>query len=84
MKLPDGNKIRLQVAIGAEVQRYRSEVGISRQRLADAIGVSDSTLSKIEDGQQAPSVFVLQKIAHELDASLDDLVPVLINEARVA
>ena len=84
MKYPDGSKIRLQAAIGAEVRKHRLAVGLNRGKLAALVGVSDSTLAKIEDGQQAPSVFVLQKIAFEFDVSLDTLVPVLISEARVA
>jgi putative transcriptional regulator len=79
---PDGKKIRLYAAVGTRVQCHRETAGLSQSDLAERIGVSKSTLGKVEDGQACP-LHVLVALADVFDVTLDELVPVL-TETRAA
>lgn len=48
----------------------RLERNMTQQELAKKIGSKQSAISRIESGQANPSVRILQKIAHALDARL--------------
>ncbi len=48
----------------------RLERNITQRELARRIGSKQSAISRIESGQANPSVRILQKIAHALDARL--------------
>ena len=60
--------------IGAKVSYYRTLVGISQQELADKIGTTQSTISKVESGNYNDnlSIVMLKDIADALgmDVSL--------------
>lgn len=60
--------------IGAKVAYYRTLVGISQQELADKIGTTQSTISKVESGNYNDnlSIVMLKDIADALgmDVSL--------------
>lgn len=77
MKTPHAEKIQLQAAIGEAIRKRRTDAGIARRQLALDIGVSDSTLQKIEDGQQPPTAYNLYKLAEVFDTQVDALMPVL-------
>ena len=47
---------------------------ISQKQLADAVGVTVNTISRIETGINQPSWLLANKIATYLDCSLDDVV----------
>ncbi len=51
-----------------EIRRRRSALGISLGELAQAVGRSDATLSRIERGQIRPSYELVQKIFGYLEA----------------
>ena len=54
--------------IGAKVAYYRTLVGISQQELADKIGTTQSTISKVESGNYNDnlSIVMLKDIADAL------------------
>jgi transcriptional regulator with XRE-family HTH domain len=60
--------------LGRRVQGLRAERGMTLQELADASGVSVSMLSSVERGTKAPTVVVLDRVAHGLGAQLATLV----------
>ena len=62
------------VDLGRRVQAVRLERGLTLQRLAELAAVSVSMLSAVERGQKAPTVIVLDRIAHGLGVALADLV----------
>lgn len=80
----NGRRIAMQVAIGRAVVQERQRQGIDCRELARRIGVAGTTLQKIESGDTAPSVWALVQLAHELDVSLDELVPVETNARGAA
>lgn len=51
---------------GTNIKAVRLKRGMSQQELADAIGVTKSTISKYEKGQREPKYNVLRGIAAAL------------------
>ena len=60
---------------GTNIKAVRLRRGMSQQELADAIGVTKSTISKYEKGQREPKYNVLRGIAAALGVDWTDLVP---------
>ena len=56
----------LEVAIGREVNRFRTKLGLTVSDLASAAGLSNGMLSKIENGVISPSLTTLQSLAGAL------------------
>jgi DNA-binding XRE family transcriptional regulator len=67
--------------VGLNVRRFRHALGASQARLSDDVGVSQSMLQNIETGTIACPLFVARNIAEVVDCTLDDLVPVTIDES---
>jgi transcriptional regulator with XRE-family HTH domain len=53
--------------IGIEIKRFRAKKGFSQSHLAELMGISRATISKIENGKFAFSVDYLAKFAWHLD-----------------
>jgi len=68
-----GNDEMLTREMGARLRQAREQRGISLRSLAQAIEVSPSLLSQIENGLARPSVGTLWALVDELDVSLDRL-----------
>ena len=60
---------------GTNIKAVRLKRGMSQQELADAIGVTKSTISKYEKGQREPKYNVLRAIAAALGVDWTDLIP---------
>jgi DNA-binding XRE family transcriptional regulator len=56
------------------VRVWREHRGLTQARLADAAGVSVSTVSYIESGARRPSISVIQSLAAALNVDIDDLI----------
>lgn len=56
--------------IGKIVRVLRENRGITRLSLAEAVGISESYLKKIETGVRQPGVHLYQKMLEELEAVL--------------
>ena len=52
------------------IEELRVERGLSRQQLADAVGVHYQTVGYLERGEYNPSLSLALKISEELDASV--------------
>ncbi|MBP5859031.1 helix-turn-helix transcriptional regulator [Marivibrio halodurans] len=57
---------KLEAAIGAEIRRQRKKQDMTVAALAEAAGLSQSMLSKIETGQTSPSLTTLASVAEAL------------------
>lgn len=62
-------------AVGERVRYWRTERGLLMRELADAAGVKQPFLSKIERGDASPSMLTLYRIATALDITPGDLLP---------
>jgi transcriptional regulator with XRE-family HTH domain len=60
--------------VGPRLRRIRTERGVSLSALAEATGISKSTLSRLETGQRRPSLELLLPIAQAHQVPLDELV----------
>lgn len=56
----------LEVAIGREVNAFRTKLGLTVSDLASAAGLSNGMLSKIENGVISPSLTTLQSLSRAL------------------
>lgn len=61
-------------ALGHTIKVRRTDVGMSRQQLADASSISYSYLSAIENGAKAPSTKILRVIADRLGLETKELL----------
>lgn len=50
---------------------YRSEHGLSQRALAQALGVSQPFISKLESGEHLPTIDTLERVAALLDKRLE-------------
>ena len=57
-----------------ELQRIRKEKGVSQQELADALGVTQGTISAWESGRWNPTVENLRAAALFLGVTVDELI----------
>lgn len=60
--------------VGSRLKLLRTQRGITLTSLAEATGISKSTLSRLETGQRRPSLEVLLPLAQAYRVPLDDLV----------
>ncbi|UNZ20995.1 XRE family transcriptional regulator [Streptomyces sp. 891-h] len=61
-------------AVGPRLRALRRDRGITLLELAATMGVSESTLSRLESGHRRPSLELLLPLARIYDVPLDDLV----------
>ena len=55
------------------VEELRLQQGLSRQQLADAVGVHYQTIGYLERGEYSPSLLLALKIAAVLDAEVGEI-----------
>ena len=55
------------------VEPYRTKLGLSRQELADAVGVHLQTIGYIERGEYAPTLALALRLAKALGCKVEDL-----------
>ncbi|MFK3676555.1 helix-turn-helix domain-containing protein [Microbacterium sp. NPDC090218] len=60
--------------VGPRLQALRARRGVTLAEVAEATGISRSTLSRLETGQRRPSLELLLPLARMYRVSLDDLV----------
>jgi transcriptional regulator with XRE-family HTH domain len=60
---------------GRRIQKAREEAGFTTQRsFAEALGLDQARLSRIESGQRAPDTMLLRQIARAVDVPVDLLL----------
>ena len=55
------------------IEELRSAKGLSRQQLADAVGVHYQTVGYLERGEYNPSLSLALKIAYTLKTEVDEI-----------
>lgn len=65
---------RNQEQVGEEIAALRAERGVSQRRLAQAIGLDASALSRIESGERGLAVGELVAVAEYLGVDVDRLL----------
>lgn len=70
----------LMVEIGERIRAYRVVSGITQAELADAIGLSRSSIANIERGRQGTTIVAFINIAQQLNTPPISLLPVDTND----
>lgn len=65
---------RVRVTIGEKIRKAREEAGWTLSELADELGVSVSTLSRLETGERRMPYDLVEKIADVLEIPMRRLV----------
>lgn len=60
--------------MGKRVRKLRRMLGLTQGQLAEICGCSQSTIAKIEQGKQKPSIELAEVLANALGATIDFLV----------
>ena len=66
--------------LGEKIAQRRQRLMLSQQDVADAIGMSKQTISRIETGKHRPYPRTLRKIAKVLDSDFNEFVVWLTSE----
>lgn len=64
-------EIRLSMALAQAVYERRTELGLTQIELADRAGLTQAKVSRIEGSDTVPTLPLLSRLAHALDASLN-------------
>lgn len=59
---------------GKQLRKIRMEKHITQQRLADSVGIALRSYQCYEQGTREPSLYLLTRLADELDVSVDVLL----------
>lgn len=62
------------VSIGKRVRFFRNEKGMSQEELAEATGVTQEYIARIETGVKGPSLDMILQIANALGTTANDLL----------
>jgi len=62
--------------LGARIKALRKSRGLSQEQLAEKTGITPKYLSRLEVGQQNPSIETLAKLTEALDVELWELCDV--------
>ena len=57
--------------VGKRLKALRESIGISQAKMAEAIGSTQSSINRYENGQSTPPVELFGRYADYLDVSLD-------------
>lgn len=60
--------------LAGNISRYRKDLGLTQEALADRIGITFQAVSKWETGQTVPDTTLLPKLAQTLGISVDKLL----------
>ena len=63
---------KLPRVLGKKIQKRRNQAGLTQEELADKVGISRAYMGYIEQGRNAPSLEVLEKIARVLKTSINN------------
>ncbi len=64
----------MQTNMGENVRRLRTVKGLTQEQLAQAIGISQTMIMRIENGSKLPGIATVIAIADFFQCSLDMLV----------
>lgn len=62
------------MSIGTRLKALRKGMGLTQQKLAEAVGVSRIYIQSLESGRRNPSMKLLNRLAETLQASITDIV----------
>ena len=64
----------MQLSIGENIKKYRKEMDLTQEELAEAFGVTIGAVSKWESGSTVPDILALVELADFFSISMDVLL----------
>lgn len=64
-------------ALGERIREARERVGVKQEQLAQAVGLSRTSITNIERGRQGVQAYLLVRIAEILGQPAAELLPIL-------
>jgi DNA-binding XRE family transcriptional regulator len=68
-----GRRPRADEPVYSRIEALRTERGLSRQELADAVGVHYQTVGYLERGEYSPSLSLALRLSEVLDAPVESM-----------
>lgn len=65
---------KLTKTICKRIKKFRNEMGLTQEELAEKVGVSRVYIGYVEQGRNTPSLEILEKITKALRVSLSDVL----------
>lgn len=65
---------KLTKTICKRIKKFRHDIGMTQEDLAEKVGVSRVYIGYVEQGRNTPSLEILEKIAKSLKVKLSDIV----------
>ena len=62
-----------ETRVGNNVEKFRNDLGLSRQELAERVSVHYQTIGYIERGEYSPSLVLALQIATALEARVEEI-----------
>jgi transcriptional regulator with XRE-family HTH domain len=72
--MDDATIERLYFELGREVRWHRKRNRMKQQALADAVGLSRTSIANIESGRQHTTLHMLMRLCEKLNVSAGDLL----------
>lgn len=63
---------KLPKVLGKKIQKRRKEMGLTQEDVAYKVGISRAYMGYIEQGRNAPSLEILERVAKVLRSSISD------------
>ena len=63
------------IEVGKRLKALRESIGFSQVKMAQALGSTQSSINRYENGQSSPSVELFRRYADYFDVSLDISLP---------
>ena len=64
----------MQLLLSDKIKKYRKEMELTQEGLADAIGVTVGAVSKWENGNTVPDIMTMMQLANFFNISMDELL----------
>ena len=64
----------MQLKLSENIKRYRKDLGLTQDELAEALGVTIGAVSKWENGNNVPDITTMMELANLFNISMDELL----------
>jgi tellurite methyltransferase len=66
--------MKMREVLAGNISRYRKDLGVTQETLAEQLGITFQAVSKWETGQTVPDTILLPRLANALGVSIDKLM----------
>ena len=71
------------IAIGNNIRKYRQLKHHNQEKLAELLGVSCSTISRIENGTSAVDILILMELSKTLEQPIENIINITENNFQI-